>query len=173
VVARGYDREVILRCTERLLELLGKREITLVQSAPSDDDWYTNVLWIDRRKCLLLTHAGTLFPIFAADIRKPDLQPLGPFIVSLIHVALKDEQLPADALGELDPDALQLAKTASRQILGFMNDSALTSRWLIQSAGGLQHTDLGDLNRFLRRTLHNRDGYHQPLELVAERQRST
>lgn len=29
--------------------------------------------------------------------------------------------------------------------------------------------DLQELHRFLRRTLHNRGGYHQPLELVAER----
>jgi hypothetical protein len=57
---------VILRCTARLLDLLDMRDATLVDDAASDEDWYANVLWIDRRKCLLLTHAGTLFPVFAA-----------------------------------------------------------------------------------------------------------
>ncbi len=66
---------VILRCTARLLDLLDMRDVTLVDDAASDEDWYANVLWIDRRKCLLLTHAGTLFPVFAADVRKPDLRP--------------------------------------------------------------------------------------------------
>jgi hypothetical protein len=50
-----------------------------------------------------------------------------------------------------------------------MNDMALTSRLLVDRAGGLEHADLDDLNRLLRRTLHNRDGYHQPLDLVAGR----
>ncbi len=163
---------VILRCTARLLDLLDMRDVTLVEDAASDEDWYANVLWIDRRKCLLLTHAGTLFPIFAADVRKPDLRPPGPLVVDLVHAALGQEQLPADALGALDPDALGLARTASRRILGFMNDTALTSRLIIDQAGGLQHVDLDGLNHSLRRTLHNRDGYHQPLELVAEHLRS-
>ncbi len=52
-----------------------------------------------------------------------------------------------------------------------MNDTAQTSRWIIEDAGGLEHADLDELNRFLRRTLHNRGGFHRPLELVAARLR--
>src|SRR3972149_2635576 len=45
--------------------------------APADDEWYLNLLWIERGKCLLLTHAGTLFRVFVADVRKADLLPIG------------------------------------------------------------------------------------------------
>jgi uncharacterized protein DUF6933 len=41
--------------------LLGKKSVTLVDAPADDDDWYANLLWLDRRKCLLITHAGTLF----------------------------------------------------------------------------------------------------------------
>ena len=152
-----------------MLEVLGKRGVALVDDLASDEDWYANIVWVDRRKCLLLTHAATLFPVFAADVRARDLRPPGPFVVDRIRAALDNEDLPVDALGALDPDAVSVARTASRQVLGFMNDSAQTSRRIIEDAGGLEHADLQELNRFLRRTLHNRDGYHQPLELVAER----
>jgi hypothetical protein len=162
---------VVLRCTARLLEVLGKRDVTLVDDAAGDNDWYANLVWIDRRKCLLLTHFGTLFPVLAADVRARDLRPPGPFVVERIRAALAEERLPADVLGTLDRDGVRIARTASRQVLGFMNDTIQTSRWIIDRAGGLRHADLDDLNRFLRRTLHNRDGYHQPLELVAERLR--
>lgn len=54
-----------------------------------------------------------------------------------------------------------------------MNDSALMSRRIIDQTGGLQHVDLDASTTLLRRTLHNRDGYRQPLELVAERLRSS
>ncbi|MFN2615181.1 MAG: hypothetical protein ABR552_10255 [Actinomycetota bacterium] len=31
--------------------------------------WYANLLWFDRRKCLLLTLAPTLFSVSVADVR--------------------------------------------------------------------------------------------------------
>lgn len=160
---------MLVRCTARLLDLLGKRDIVLVDDPPGDDDWYANLLWLDRRKCLLLTHAGTLFPVLVADIRRRDLQPPGPLIAARVEAALGDEKLPADLLGPLDPDALRIGRTASRSILGFMNDSAFACRYAVEQAGGLEHTDLDGLNRFLRRQLHNRGGYRQPLDLVLDR----
>ncbi len=66
----------------------------------TDEDWYANLLWIDRRKCLLLMHAGTLFPVFAPDVRQRDLRRLGPFVVGLVEAALaraarrRDHQSP-------------------------------------------------------------------------------
>ncbi len=159
---------MVLRCTSRLLDLLGRRDVILVDNPAAGDDWYANLLWIDRRKCLLLTHAATLFPVFVADVRKPDLQPPGPFVVAQIRAALTDERLPASVLGQLDADDVRLARTASRSILGFMNDSALACRTGVEQAGGLEHIDLDALNRFLRRQLHNRGGYDQPLDLVLE-----
>ena len=42
--------------------------------APDAGDWYANLLWFDRRKCLLLTHAATLFSIFGAGVRAGDLR---------------------------------------------------------------------------------------------------
>lgn len=50
---------MILRCTAKMLTLLGVRATALPDLPPSADDWYLNLLWIERRKCLLLTHAGT------------------------------------------------------------------------------------------------------------------
>ena len=41
----------------QLLNLLGEPSVGLVQVPAEDDDWYANLLWLDRRKCLLLTHA--------------------------------------------------------------------------------------------------------------------
>jgi hypothetical protein len=75
---------VVVRCTSKLLDLLGKRSIRLVEAPPSDDDWYANLLWLDRRKCLLATHAGTLFSLFVADIRAADLRPFERRIADLV-----------------------------------------------------------------------------------------
>jgi len=77
--------------------------VRLVDEPAGEDDWYANLLWIERRKCLLLTHAGTLFPVFVADVRKRDVTDLGVLVADRVAAALADERLPSDLLGPLDP----------------------------------------------------------------------
>jgi len=164
-----YARTVVLRCTQRVLALLGVRLGALADPPPSDDDWYLNLLWLERRKCLLFTHAGTLFSVFVADVRAPEIRPIGPYAVAVIEANLQSERLPHDALGSLDPTSVQPANTASRSVLGFMNDIVVHCRYQIAADGSLDNCDIDLLNHRLRRTLHNRGGYVTPIELVAER----
>ena len=159
-----------LRCTKKLLDLLGIRRSDLTDIDPGEDDWYANLLWVERRKCLLLVHAGTLFPVFVADVRKPELVPLGGWLVRVVESALLEEGLPVDTLGDLNAGEVRVAKTASRQVLGVMNELAFEAGWHIDHAGGLSYTDLDELNQRLRRSLHTKDGdYQVPLELVLAR----
>lgn len=111
-----------LRCTSKLLKLLGVRP----EMEPPEEhhNWYGNLLWIDRRKSLLLTHEDTLFSIFVLDIRKADLTPLGPFMAEQISVALRQERLPPRTFGDLSNPQVTVAKTRSRSVLGSMNDMA-------------------------------------------------
>jgi hypothetical protein len=160
---------VVLRCTRRLLDLLGVRAVALTDVPATDEDWYANLLWLDRRKCLLITHAGTLFSVFAAEVRAANLRPVGPYVVAAVELELRSEHLPADAFGRLDPNGVRLAKTASRSTLGFMNEMAFQLRYQVAAAGSLDDCDISDLNRHLRRTLHNHSGYVYPIELVAHR----
>jgi len=81
-------------------------------------------IWLDRRRCLLLTHAGTLFSLFAADLLATELRQLGAVLERNARVALYDEGLPVEALGDLDGGAPVLARTASRRILGVMSEDA-------------------------------------------------
>ena len=174
---------VALRCTARLLELIGTRD-TPADEPPAADDWYANLIWIERRKWLQLTHAETLFPVLAADVRVRDLRPIGRFVTkregqlaearrvvaTVIHQALADERLPADALGALDADASRLARTSSRQVLGYMTDDAKLCQHAAHTRGGIDRLDPDALNRRLRRTLHNLNGtYVMPLDLVHQR----
>jgi hypothetical protein len=160
---------VVVRCTKKLLNLLG-RAVALTEQSPSGDDWYANLLWIDRRKCLLLAHADTLFSVFRADVRAGDLRPLGCYIVGAVEDELQAEGLPLDVLGRLDADDVYIATTASRSVLGFMNEMALHLRYQIELEGGVDACDTRLLNHRQRRTLHNRDGvYAEPIDLVAAR----
>src|SRR6266496_454662 len=137
---------MVVRCTKKMLDLLGGRSVTLSELSPADDDWYLNLVWIERQKCLLLTHTGTLFSIFRVGVRVADLRPLGNYLVDVIEAKLHAEGLPTHTFSELDADSVQLAKTASRSTLGFMTEMAIELEWIITEKGRLRHSEMNALN---------------------------
>ncbi len=162
---------MILRCTAKARTLLGAPQ--LATPDPAADDWYVNLLWFDRRKCLLLAHAGTLFSVFVPAVRKADLTPLDLWLGKVVRRELRGEGLPAHVLGDLSTPVV-LTKTVSRQMLGFMNEMARFAEYTIADAGGLARCHIEELNREQRRMLHNRDGdYVRPIELARLRQRES
>lgn len=161
---------MVIRCTAKVLKLLGRRPGSLAELEPDDDDWYLNLLWFDRRKCLLLMHAGTAFSVFVPDVRKSDLDPLGSFLVAAIVAALDSESLPRDALGDLDGTEIEVTRTASRRVLGLMNETAVHIDYALDRYGSVLDVDVITLNRQLQRSLHGHGrSYATPLDLVAER----
>ena len=162
---------MILRCTEKLLRLLRIPPASVPEgrSIPDEHQWYANLLWLGRRKCLLLTHAETFFSVFLPDIRKADLVPVEAFVVAAIEDALASEDLPRETFGHLDPDDVLLGKTASRVILGCMNELARFIEYDVidQSRAGV--VDVDALNHRLRRTILGPLGHRYPIESAAER----
>src|SRR5205823_13257308 len=92
--------------------------------APDPEDWYANLLWFDRRKCLLLTHSATLFSIFEADEPASDLRATRHLVARLNERELRRENLPPTTFNPALEEVI-LAKTADRSVLGCMNDMAV------------------------------------------------
>ena len=163
----GTFATMIVRCTKKLLDLQGGRSVTAGEFPATDEDWYLDLLWIDRRKCLLLIHAGTLFPVFRADVRSAELRPPGPYLVAAVQAELSAERLPPDTFGPLQPDNVRIARTVSRSMLGFMNQMTVEIRYQVMRSDDVRTCDINALNHQLRRTLRNRGGYVRPIDLVA------
>jgi hypothetical protein len=159
---------MILRCTKKLLAVLGAGRVAEPGPTPDAEDWYANLLWFDRRKCLLLTHAATLFSIFEADVRAADLRETRRLVTEMVDRELSREDLPPATFGDLRSQELILAKTADRSVLGCMNDMAFHCEVVISDAGGLAHCDLGELNQALHRNINSSRGYRPPVELAAQ-----
>src|SRR5258708_870695 len=87
----------------------------------------------------------------------------------LIGRELRSEGLPAGTFADLEPDKVILAKTASRSVLGGMNDMAFQCEHAINGSGGLSRTDLAALNHWLRRNINSARGYQPPIEPTAAR----
>jgi hypothetical protein len=158
---------VILRCTRKLRLLLGSLPLDSLKSVPAHgNDWYANLLWIDRRKCLLVTHAGTLFSDFVADVHAADIRPIGRFIVPLIEHELQVEGLSTDTFGRLTPDDVIITKTADRSVLGCMNDMSFVCESAVSAYGGIHRSDVGVLNPDLRRHINSSRNYVPPIDLA-------
>ena len=159
---------MILRCTRKLLTALGPA-VAGPAPAPDPGDWYANLLWFDRRTCLLLTHSATLFTIFEADVTASSLRATRQLVTGLIGRELRREELPAGTSGDLGQQEVLPARTADRGVLGGMNDMAFRCEHAIADAGGPARTDLAELNRSLRRNINSARGHCPPIELAARR----
>ena len=159
-----YASCVLVRCTTKLLKAIGTKPASLTDAPPSDQDWYANLLWITGRKCLLLTHAGTLFSIFIPDASVLDLRPFGRIVVPAINAAVHSEGLPVTTFGLLDPEDVAVAKTANRSVLGCMNDLATQCHYSVEDAASLDLLDVEQGNRRLRRTILGPLGSTYPIE---------
>ncbi|MGH9071522.1 MAG: DUF6933 domain-containing protein [Acidimicrobiales bacterium] len=162
---------MILRCTAKLAALVGRPGPESASLTPNGDDWYANLVWVDGRKCLLVTHADTLFSVFAPDVRAAQLRPLGGFVVPMIVAELAREGLRADGLGALDPDGAVIAKTADRSVVGCMNEFAFLCERFADCDGRLAKLDLAGLHRFLHRNINSPRGYVSAIELAKQRAR--
>ena len=160
---------MIVRCTAKLRGLLGAQAQAPADPAPSPGDWYAHLISVERRKCLLVTHAGTLFSVFRPDVRAGQLRPLGPYLVPQIRAELAAERFDEHALGELDPGRVTIAKTADRSVIGCMRDLALTCQLATQDAGGLARLDLVQLHHVLQRHLYTARDYVPAIDLVGGR----
>jgi len=161
--------DVIVRCTARVAQ--GLKLGRLGDTPQARDDWYLNTITVARRRVVLAVHTDTLFPIVAAGVSLAQLRDLPGWLAGQVAEALADEGLPATQLGSLDTQHALLVRTASKKILGQLNQLALEVEWAVQDNGGWDALELLELNRSLRRSLRGRDGgYVVPLELASQRQ---
>ncbi len=160
---------MILRCTKKLLAVIGPKLVAEPAPVPDAEDWYANLLWFDRRKCLLMTHSATLFTIFEPNVSAPELRDTDRLVTRLVGRELASEGLPPDTFSGPEPENVVLARTADRSVLGCMNDMAFLCEIAIADSGGIAHTDLAELNQSLRRNINSARGYRPPIELTFER----
>ena len=154
---------MVLRCTAKLLKLVGP--YVLVEAfPPAGSDWYANLFWVDRRKCILLTHSETLFSVLVADVRADELRPPSRIVTDHLPPALESEQLNAACLGVERSDLIRFARTANRSVLGYMNDITQVLPRRVAMAGGLGDCDIARLNHDIRRTIFGPLGPDYPIE---------
>ena len=111
---------MVPRCTKKQLAVIGRVRLTDLAPARNDQDWYANLLWCEGRPGLLLTHAGTLFAIFEADVGAAELRATGSIVSSLFR---------RERINELTSSAKSTLRQSSQRIqsTSYFGKSSVTS----------------------------------------------
>lgn len=143
-----------IQCTQKLLKELKIKPEDINHELSPLANWYANLLLIDRRKCVLLTHQSTLYSLFIPGLKKPDFMHFPEVVGQNLFKNLLHEEIPQEQL-ELVLNEFQTvsyAKTSSRSVLGSMNDLAFQINYRVSADGGLNNIDMYEVNHYINRT---------------------
>lgn len=151
-----------LRCTGRLLKRLKQKPVP-DPPAPENrlGDWYANILNIGPNRLVLVTSERSLLCVVTHIKDSPHLRER---IRERVHAFLYHLGVPpslaADEVRGMQD--MPFAKTASRSVLGSMNDFALHADGYVRY--GPQEIDLTDLEFRLNSVLCGPLEYRRPIE---------
>ncbi len=160
----------ILYCTQKLLKELdvqppGPGEIS---SPEGLGNWYANLLRIERRKCLLFTNEKTLYSFLVPAVLKENLRHIEQEFLAHLLLNLKYEGFDQDSLERVSDEYRHLgfSKTASRSVLGSMNDIAYHYEGYIHMEGGIENAKMLQINHKINRMPMSAIGYQYSIEVL-------
>jgi len=125
---------IALRCTQKVLRRLGIAGSIPEPAAPTNalGDWYVNLLHFGHKQLVMATSERSLLTVLlpARDLREslvPNLCDVTQMLLLEIGVDKERAEREAEAM---QPAAF--ARTASRSVLGSMNDFAVAVGWHVQ-----------------------------------------
>ena len=168
---------MIFRCTSKVLKKLKitKPQISDQTASVAFEEWYVNLFYLNRHKCLMFTNAGALFSFVVVDVSRKDIQNLQELLRKELSRALFYEEFTAGQIQEIlkRSEKITIAKTISRSVLASMNQMTFEYGFISEK---YQHLgDEGtiaanrDLNRMLRGAIgKSRYDYGIPVERFKE-----
>ena len=151
---------------------MGLKKTDLVESAPDFSylgPWHANLIYIDRRKCVLFVNDKTLFNFIVPDVSKAVIRKLDDLFRHHLQCILADEGFPESVRDKISSEYADVAyaKTNSKRVLGSMNDLAFHYKFNIQSEGGVHSHMIPEIIRRLNRMPMSAIKYRFPIKALA------
>ena len=164
----------MIHWTQKLLKEIGNPYLIDI---PTDTgglgNWYANLTRIDRRKCLLFTNEKTLYSFLIPNVKKANLKDIVDEFLVNISYNLQVECFGLDIINKVMQEYKEIgfAKTASKKVLGSMNQIAFEYAIRVQMKEGLDNIRIletnRDMNKALRTMLEGKK-YFYPIEALRE-----
>lgn len=161
----------IIHCTKKLLKEL---DVSLVEpyKIPSNPErlgnWYANLLRIDRRKCIIFTNEKTLYTFLIPKVLKGKLKNIEEEFLIHLSYNLQYEGVGLEVINRVMQEYQEIgfAKTASKKVLGSMNEFMFQYQVLIMQKEGLENIRILELNKHINRTIMGALKYKHPIEVL-------
>ena len=132
----------LIRCTKKLQKEMGLKSSELVDSEPTFSflgSWHANLIYIDRRKCVLFVNDKTLFNFIVPDVNKKQIQQLDELFLSHLQGVMKSEGFSDNIVNKIVAEykIIDYANTNNKRVLGSMNDLAFHYKLNILEEGGV------------------------------------
>jgi hypothetical protein len=161
----------LIRCTKKLQKEMGLKQSDLYTEEPRFSylgPWHANLIYINRRKCVLFVNDKTLFNFIVPDLSRAQIRDLEKLFKSYLSCILADEGFGEAGRTRIlsEYDEVCFANTSSKSVLGSMNDLAFHYKYSIQEAGGVHSPAVPEIIRRLNRMPMGALKYVFPIEAL-------
>ncbi len=160
----------LIHCTQKLLKELSVPTVDPAEYPDSGEgigNWYANLFRVERRKCLLFTNEKTLYSFIIPKVVKKDLERIGELFLSNLNYNFQFEEFPVESIAN-DYGEIKFAKTASRIVLGSMNELRFTYEYEVYRYGGIDKLNPLETNHFLNGLIMGALKYKYPVKAMRE-----
>lgn len=132
----------LIKCTKKLQKEMGLKPSNLAKSEPTFSylgSWHANLIFINRKKCILFCNDKTLFNFIVPDITKKQIQNLEVLFKEHLSCVLSAEGFPNSTLSKImsEYESIGYSNTSNKSVLGSMNDLVFHYKDAILDAGGV------------------------------------
>jgi hypothetical protein len=161
----------IIHCSEKLRKEMGLKDSDLVPVkliAESLGSWHANLLLIKRKKCVLFVNDRTRMNFIVPDVTRDCIKELGTMFIGMLHTVLVEEGFTEAQCKTISGNgaAIRFSKTASKSVLGSVNDFAAHYEYRILEAGSLHSPEIPDIIRQLNRMPVSSIKYQFPVDAM-------
>lgn len=163
-----------MRCTRKLQREMGLATAHLTGQVTDDGvlgPWHANLVYIERRKCVLFVNDATRFNFIAADIPRAQIRKLDECFRLHLSALLADYGLPDRAREAVCAEASEIgyAGGTDKSVLGTLNDLAFHYKHLVRVHGGVHSAAVPGIIRQLNEMPMGPINWAYPIEALKAR----
>lgn len=140
----------LIRCTGKLQKEMGLKKADLSLEEEQEGllgQWHANLIFIDRKKCILFVNDKTLTNFLVPDMPRAEIRNLGFIFFDWFGPVLFEEGYSEKEVEFIRSEykELEYAATNSRKVLGHIKDLAFLYEAKIHSAGGVHSPEIPEI----------------------------
>ena len=157
-----------IRCTGKLEAQIGAKLPAIPDVTAFD--WHANLLWLDGKKHVLFCSDASRLTCITSAVSRSQIQDLPSLFKGTLRGVMTDERFAQWIIERVIAahDPITLARTASRSVLGTINDNTQHIRFILDQDGGSGRVGLAELHRLLNHMPMQPNGWKYAIEAFLE-----